>query len=79
MKGNICEEPILPINTVETGEIEIKELDEAIKKLKNNKAPGPDEVLAELFKWQDKWLDGESRKVSLETLNECWRDETLMR
>ena len=69
------EEPILPMNTeVETGEIEMKELDEAIKKLKNNKAPGPDEIPAELFKW----LDGESRKVILETLNECWRNETLI-
>ena len=57
----------------------MKELDEAIKKLKNNKTPGPDEILAELFKWQDKWLDRESRKVILETLNECWRDETLIR
>ena len=53
----------------------MKELDEAIKKLKINKAPGPDETPAELFKW----LDGESRKVILETLNECWRDAKLMR
>ena len=53
----------------------MEELDEAVKKLKNNKAPGPDEIPAEL----SKWLDGESRKVILETLNECWRDETLIR
>ena len=60
---------------VETGDIEMKELDEAIKTFKNNKAPGPDEIPAELFKW----LDGASRKVILETLNECWRDETLIK
>ena len=53
----------------------MEELDEAVKELKNNKAPGPDEIPAEL----SKWLDGESRKVILETLNECWRDETLIR
>ena len=60
---------------VETGEIKMKELDEAMKKFKNNKAPGPDEIPAELFKW----LDEEPRKVILETLNECWRNETLMK
>ena len=71
----ISEESILPMSTeVEAGEIPMKELDEAMKKLKNNKAPGPDEIPAEVFKW----LDGESRKVILETLNECWRNETLI-
>ena len=59
---------------VETGEIEMKELDEAIKTPKD-KAPGPDEILAELFKW----LDGAPMKVILETLNECWRNETLIK
>ena len=58
-REDISEEPIWPTNEeVETNEITAKELDEAIRKLKNNKAPGPDEIPAELFKW----LDEQSRK-----------------
>ena len=60
---------------VETGEITTKELDDAISKLKNNKAPGPDDMPAELFKW----LDEQSRKITLEILNECWSGETLIK
>ena len=72
----ISEEPIWPTNTeVETREITTKELDEAIKKLKNNKAPGPDDIPAELFKW----LDEQSRTIILEITNECWRTETLIK
>ena len=52
-REDTSEEPIWPTNTVETSEITTKELDEAINKLKNNKAPGPDDVPAELFKWLD--------------------------
>ena len=74
-REDICEEPVLPMNTAGTGETEMMELDEAIKKLKNNKAPGPDEIPVELFKW----LDGGSRKVILETLNERWGDEALIK
>ena len=43
------------------------------RELKNNKAPGPDEVPPELIKW----LDSESRKVILELLNDCWDKESL--
>ena len=58
-RENISEEPIWPTNEeVETSEITTKELDDAITKLKNNKAPGPDDIPAELFKW----LDEQSRK-----------------
>ena len=71
----IFEEPIWPTNTVETSEITTKELDETIKTLKNNKAPGPDDVPAELFKW----LDEQSRKIISEIINECWRTETLIK
>ena len=68
MREDISEETILPTNMeMDTGEITSKELDEAIKQLKNNKAPGPDDIPAELFKW----LDEQSRRVILETLNEC--------
>ena len=60
---------------VETGETTTKELDDAIRKLKNNKAPGPDDIPTELFNW----LDEQSRKIILEILNECWRRGTLIR
>ena len=61
-REDISEEPIWPTNEeVETNEITAKEFDEAIRKLKNNKAPGPDEIPAELFKW----LDEQSRKIIL--------------
>ena len=60
-REDISEEPIWPTNTeVETSEITTKELDEAIKTLKNNKAPGPDDIPAELFKL----LDEQSRTKS---------------
>ena len=61
-REDISEEPILPTSMeVETGEITTKELDDAIRKLKNNKAPGPDDIPAELFKW----LDEQSRTIIL--------------
>ena len=60
-------------NEINTGEITLTELSEAIKRLKNNKAPGPDDVPAELIKW----LDDESRQIILEHLNRCWRNERL--
>ena len=58
-REDIPEEPILPTNMeVETGELTPREFDEATRKLKNNSAPGPDDIPAELFKW----LDEQSRK-----------------
>ena len=51
----------------------MNELEEAIRQLKSNKAPGPDGIPSELIKW----LDSESRKVVLELLNDCWDKETL--
>ena len=75
-REDISEEPILPTNMeVETGEITPKELDDAIRTLKNNKAPGPDDIPAELFKW----LDEQSRNIISDILNECWRKETLIK
>ena len=59
---------------VEISEI-IKELDDAIKKLKNNNAPGPDDIPSELFKW----LDEQPGTIIWEIINECWRTETLIK
>ena len=73
-RPEITDTPIHPVNEeVETGDIDIRELEEAMRKLKNNKAPGPDEVPPELIKW----LDSDPRKVILELLNDCWNKESL--
>ena len=73
-RPEITDTPIHPVNEeVETGDIDIQELEEAMRKLKNNKAPGPDEVPPELIKR----LDSESRKVILELLNDGWNKESL--
>ena len=53
----------------------MQELNEAIKKMKNNKAPGPDGIPAELYKW----LDEESRKCILNELNKCWINESIIK
>ena len=67
-REDISEEPVLPVNMeVDIGEIARKELDEAIRKLKYNSAPGPDDTPSKPFIW----LDEQPRKVMLETLNEC--------
>ena len=73
-RPEITDTPIHPLNEeVETGDIDIQELEEAVGKLRNNKAPCPDEVPPELTKW----LDSESGKVILELLNDCWNKESL--
>ena len=73
-RPEITDTPIHPVNEeVETGDINKQELEVAIRKLKNNKAPGLDEIPPELIKW----LDSESRKVILELLNDCWNKESL--
>ena len=51
----------------------MKELEETIRKLKINRAPGPDGIPSELVKW----LDSESKKVILDQLSSCWNRETL--
>ena len=60
-------------NDIDTDEITTEELDLAIKQLKRNKAPGPDGTTAELRKW----LDPLNRTTLLDTINECWNNETL--
>ena len=60
-------------NDIDTDEITIGVLDMAIKQLKRNKAPGPDGTTAELYKW----LDPDNRATLLDTINDCWNNETL--
>ena len=59
-RPEVIDTPIHPVSEkVNTGEISMKEFEEAIRKLKSNKAPGPDGIPFESFKW----LDSESMKV----------------
>ena len=70
----IKQEPIHPTcHDIDTDEITIEELDVAIKHFKRNKAPGPDGTTAGLYKW----LDPINRATLLDTINECWNNETL--
>ena len=50
-----------------------EELNEAIRRLKNNKTPGPNGVTSELIKL----LNEEARGKLLELLNKCWEEEEL--
>ena len=38
-----------------------------------SRAPGPDGTTAELYKW----LDPHNKTTLLDTINECWNNETL--
>ena len=45
------------------------ELKNALRMAKNNKQPGPDNVIMELLKW----LDAQNRESLLDMLNQWWR------
>ena len=51
----------------------MEEMNFAISRLKNNKAPGPDGLPSELFKW----LNEINRNTLLRHINKCWDTETL--
>ena len=51
----------------------IDELNVALKKVKNNKAPGVDGVPGELLKW----LDQNNRNLFLQAANTCLRQEEV--
>ena len=51
---------------IKTGQYELKELKTVLKKMKKKKAPGPDEIPADLFKV----MDDESLEIVLKMLNE---------
>ena len=70
----VKQEPIYTTcNDINAAQITAEELDQAIKQVKRNKAPGPDGTTAEL----NKWLDAHNRKSFLDTISECWNNETL--
>ena len=48
----------------------MEDLNMAVKKAKNNKAPGPDGIPMEFFKWSK----GELRNETLEIINQIWRN-----
>ena len=56
-----------------TGPIEMEELNDALKKFKRRKAPGPDEIPMEFFKE----LDATNRNELLNMLNEWWVNENM--
>ena len=58
---------------IKTSEFSIDELNIIIKKLKNNKSPGPEGIPTEFFKL----MDGETRLLVLDILNDCWKTETM--
>ena len=58
---------------INTDEIKMAELMEAIRKMKRGKTPGPDGVPLEVFKE----LHEEQLQIVLDTLNAWWRDEQI--
>ena len=54
-------------------EITMTEIKAAIKRFKNNKAPGPDKVTAEMFKYMHTY----TLEILQSMLNECWRTATI--
>ena len=51
----------------------LRELRNYLKRCKNHKTPGPDELQMELFKW----LDDENLELVRAILNQWWRGETI--
>ena len=56
-----------------TSDFTLDELNFAIRKANNNKAAGPDEITAELFKF----LNPQNRTCVLDIINEWWSSETI--
>ena len=54
-------------------EIEFQDTTDTIQNLKNNKAPGPDNVITELFKW----LGDDNIEMLRKLINECWTSCTI--
>ena len=56
-----------------TDNFDLSELRIVIEALKRNKAPGPDKVVTELYKW----LTGANVEYLLSLVNEIWQTETV--
>ena len=53
--------------------IDLDEIKRVLKKMKNNKSPGPDTIPIEFFKW----LNDDALFFIAELLNQCWKNDIL--
>ena len=58
---------------IKTDIFSIEEFKLVIKKLKNNKSPGPDGMPTEFFKY----MDDDCLDIVLEIPNDCWKREIM--
>ena len=70
----------LPKNKIITEEVQIRqdeihleELNAAVKKMKNRKSGGPDDMALEMFEA----MEEEARKEVFKMLNKCWKEEKI--
>ena len=61
-RPEVTDTPVHPVNEeVNTGEADMNELDEAVRKPKINKAPGPDGIPSELRTQSNGWTAGREK------------------
>ena len=58
---------------IETGDVRLIKVEKAQRKLKHNKAPGPDGIVAELYAW----LKDCGQRCLHHALNENWKKKSL--
>ena len=66
--GNPVTDAILEPNCANENPFDGEELNDALRLTKNNKQPGPDDVIMELLKW----LDRDKRDKLLSSINDWW-------
>ena len=70
----VAKNPVISDNLpFDLGPISMRELVAALRKAKNHKAPGPDEIPVELFKY----LNDENKEALLSVLNDWWSLERI--
>ena len=67
--GNPCQEKIYEFNNANESDFTLEELKQVLKSAKNDKQPGPDELIMELLKW----LNNENKLRLLDLINGWWR------